>query len=200
MVERKSVFYKTFCERSQSNIEIVRPYAYREYDRACMAEEMKGISMSSRLATAVVTTQILGLRGRTIVNSKEHHLVVDSPLYLGGPNEEINPIDLLLSALATHGLFVLEKIAQQMRIPLDDLKISVGADFDPRGVLGEPVDAGLHALKVQMVMSGPTEAQAKELLEAYKTRCTIYVTLSRAVKVNLEVVLPKPKVPETAAK
>lgn len=154
--------------------------------------------MTPRLASAAVTTQLLGLRGRTIVNTKEHHLVVDSPLYLGGPNEEINPIDLLLSSLATHGLFVMEKIAQQLRIPLDDLKISVGADYDPRGVLGEPVDSGLQTLKVQMVVSGPNEAQLKDLMDAFTTRCMIYVTLARAVKINLDVTLAKP-IPQVPA-
>lgn len=148
--------------------------------------------MTPRLASAAVTTQLLGLRGRTIVNTKEHHLVVDSPLYLGGPNEEINPIDLLLSSLATHALFTIEKCAQQNRIPLDDLKISISADYDPRGVLGEQVDAGLQALKVQMLVSGPNEFQLKELTEAFTTRCLIYVTLARAVKINLDISLAKP--------
>jgi len=154
--------------------------------------------VTHRLATAAVTTQSLGLRGRTIVNTKDHHLVVDSPLYLGGPNEELSPIDLLLSALATHGLFVIEKIAQQLRIPLHDLKIKVSTDFDPRGVLGDEVDAGLHGLKVSLLMSGPTEAQAKELVESFKSRCTVYVTLARTVKINLEVSLTRPKSVEIA--
>ncbi|MBZ0286370.1 MAG: OsmC family protein [Anaerolineae bacterium] len=147
--------------------------------------------MTPRLASAAVTTQLLGLRGRTIVNTKEHHLVVDSPLYLGGPNEEINPIDLLLSSLATHALFTIEKYAQQNRIPLDDLKISVSADYDPRGVLGEQVDSGLQALTVQMLVMGPSEAQLAELTDAFTRRCLIYVTLARAVKIDLDVSLAK---------
>jgi uncharacterized OsmC-like protein len=148
--------------------------------------------MAARLATTTVSTQLLGLRGRTIVNAKDHHMVVDSPLYLGGPNEELNPIDLLLSSLASHGVFVCEKIAQQMRMPLDDLKITVTGDFDPRGVLGESVDPGLRAIRVQVVMSGLTEVQAKQLGEAYQSRCPILVTLARAVPVELEVSLRKP--------
>lgn len=147
--------------------------------------------MTARLATATVTTQRLGLSGRTIVNAKDHHLVVDSPLYLGGPNEEINPMDLLLSALISHGIFLFEKIAQQMHIPLDDLRITAKSDFDPRGVLGEAVDAGLRTLKLQIVMSGPDEIQAKQLAEAYTSRCPIYVTLARSVRVDLEVSLLK---------
>jgi len=147
--------------------------------------------MTPRLATATVTTQRLGLPGRTIVNAKEHHLVVDSPLYLGGPNEELNPMDLLLSSLVSHGIFLFEKIAQQMHIPLSDLKLTAKSDFDPRGVLGEAIDAGLRTLRVQIVMQGPSEAQAKELVEAYTTRCPIYVTLARSVRVDIEVAVSK---------
>jgi putative redox protein len=145
--------------------------------------------MTPRLATATVTTQRLNLPGRTIVNTKDHHLVVDSPLYLGGPNEEVNPMDLFLSALISHGIFLFEKIAQQMHIPLNDLRITAKSDFDPRGVLGESVDAGLRNLNLHILMSGPSEVQAKELTEAYTMRCPIYVTLARSVRIDLEVSL-----------
>jgi uncharacterized OsmC-like protein len=155
--------------------------------------------MAPRLATATVTTQLLNIPGRTIVNAKDHHLVVDSPLYLGGPNEEVNPIDLLLSALVSHGLFVCEKIAHQMHIPLDDLKISARGDFDPRGALAEGIDAGLHTLKIHMAISGPTENQAEELIQVYKTRCPIYVTLARSMRIDLDLSLNnKPQITAAA--
>ncbi len=149
--------------------------------------------MGTRLASGTATAQLLRVRGRTIVNAKDHHLVVDSPIYLGGPNEEINPIDLLFSSLASHGLFVCEKIAQSKRIPLDDLQITVTGDFDPRGALGEPVDPGLRSMKVLLMMAGPGESQARDLVEAFKTYCTIYTTLARAVRITVELVLEKPK-------
>jgi uncharacterized OsmC-like protein len=104
----------------------------------------------------------------------------------------VNPIDLLLSALVSHGLFVIEKIAQQMHIPLDDLKMTARGDFDPRGVLSEGIDAGLHTLHLQLVMSGTTEAQAEELIKVYKTRCPIYVTLARSVRIDLDVTVRPP--------
>lgn len=157
--------------------------------------------MVSRLATGSATAQLLRSRGRAIINAKDHHFVVDSPIYLGGPNEEVNPIDLLFSSLASHGLFVCEKIAQGKRIPLDDLQITVTGEFDPRGALGEPVDPGLRAMKVVITMSGPTDTQAQELVEAFKTYCTIYTTLARAVRMTVELVMVKPKSnPITAGK
>ena len=59
--------------------------------------------MTSQLTTASVTSRLTNQPGRTIVTARGHHFVVDSPAPLGGPNEELNPIDLLLSALATCG-------------------------------------------------------------------------------------------------
>src|SRR6266699_1807437 len=80
---------------------------------------MKGKLMLPQLATASVTSRLSNLPGRAIVTARGHHFVVDSPPPLGGPNEEINPIDLLLSALATCGTFVCEKAAQEMSVLLD---------------------------------------------------------------------------------
>ena len=58
-------------------------------------------------------------------------MIVDSPLSLGGPDEEINPIDLLLGALATCGTFICETAAQEQNIPLHQISVAVAGDFDP---------------------------------------------------------------------
>lgn len=55
--------------------------------------------MSNALITAAATARLLGDPGRALVTMRGHHLVVDAPLPLGGPNEEINPLDLLLAAI-----------------------------------------------------------------------------------------------------
>ena len=144
--------------------------------------------MTRRLATASVTSRLSGLRGRAIVAVRGHHFVVDSPLALGGPNEEVNPMDLLLSALATHGTFICERAAQEMGIPLHSVSITAEGEFDPRGVTGERVDPGLQTLHVRLALSGPTEAQCQALAEAVRTRCPVYTTLARAVPIDLETV------------
>ncbi len=79
------------------------------------------------------------------MTARGHHFVVDSPPPLGGPNEEINPIEVLLSALATCGTFVCETAAREMDIPLNRLTVTVAGDFDPRGVCSEPLDPRIQA-------------------------------------------------------
>ena len=73
-------------------------------------------SATPGLTTAAVTTQLSNQPGRALVTARGNHFVVDSIAPLGGPNEERNPMDLLLGALATCGNFVYEKAAQELDI------------------------------------------------------------------------------------
>jgi len=142
--------------------------------------------MPPQLATSSVTWRLSGSPGRAIVTARGHHFVVDSPPPLGGPNEEINPIEVLLSALATCGTFVCETAASEMGIPLNKLNVTVAGDFDPRGVCGEPVDPRIQSLRVHLVLAGTTQAQAETLVTAFQSRCPVYTTLSRATPITVE--------------
>jgi uncharacterized OsmC-like protein len=132
------------------------------------------------------------MRGRAIISAKNHHLVVDSPLSLGGPNEEVNPIDLLLASLASHSAFICEKAAAQYRIPLTSLAVNVWGEFDPHGAAGEPVDPALHSLRISLALTGPSALEIDELIDAIRTRCPIYATLCRAVPITIEIATEKP--------
>ena len=146
--------------------------------------------MATQLATGSVTSHLTHQPGRAIVTARGHHFVVDSPAPLGGPNEEINPVDVLLSALATCGTFVCETAAQEMDIPLHGIAVTAAGDFDPRGLCGtDGVNPRMQAFRVRLAMSGPTEEQANALVEAFQTRCPVFTTFSRAAPIEVDVVL-----------
>jgi uncharacterized OsmC-like protein len=121
------------------------------------------------------------------VTARGHHFVVDSPPALGGPNEEINPIDVLLSALATCATFICETAAREEGISLESLAVTAAGDFDPRGLCGSDIDPRIRRFRVHLVLSGPTETQAETLAEAFRKRCPVYTTLSRSAPIQLEV-------------
>jgi uncharacterized OsmC-like protein/predicted small metal-binding protein len=148
--------------------------------------------MATQLATVSVTSRLSGQPGRAIVTARGHHFIVDSPPPLGGPNEEINPVDVLLSALATCGTFVCETAAHEMEIPLDTVAVTAAGDFDPRGVCDESVDPRFQEFRVRLALSGPTEEQVEALAKAFRTRCPVYTTLSRAAPIELEVAVEPP--------
>jgi uncharacterized OsmC-like protein len=143
--------------------------------------------MSATLATASASCRLSNEPGRALLTLRGQHLVTDSPPTLGGPNEAANPVELLLSALAGCAVFVCERAAQEMGIPLKGVNVTAAGDFDPRGVCGEPVDPRIQGFKVRLALEGPDAAQREMLLQAFKTRCPVYTTLSRAAPVEVVV-------------
>lgn len=148
--------------------------------------EKQEAAVAEGLATASVVSKLSNQPGRAIVTARGNHFVVDSVPPLGGPNEERNPLDLALGALATCGTFIYETAAQEMDIPLESVAATVESDFDPRGVAGAPVDPRIQALRVQMALEGPDQAEAEKLAEAFQNRCPIYTTLTRAAPIEIE--------------
>lgn len=141
--------------------------------------------MTTSLATATARSRLANVPGRALVSVRGQHFLTDSPPTLGGPNECVNPVELLLAALAACGTFVCERAAQEMKIPLASIDVTASGDFDPRGVCGEPHDPRFQALRVRLALEGPTPAQREQLVNAFKTRCPVYTTLSRAAPIEI---------------
>jgi uncharacterized OsmC-like protein len=96
---------------------------------------------------------------------------------------------MLLSSLATCGVLVSEKVADELALPLRDVQVRVEGELDPRGVRGEAVDPRIQLFRVQIELTGVNSAQADQLVKAVETRCPIYTTLSRAAPIELKLVL-----------
>lgn len=141
--------------------------------------------MQAKLATASASCRLSNQPGRAVLTVRGQHLVTDSPPTLGGPNEATNPVELLLSALAACAVFVCERAAQEMDIALRSVSVTAAGDFDPRGVCGEPVDPRFQGFQVRLSLDGPDAPQCEQLLQAFKTRCPVYTTLSRAAPVDV---------------
>lgn len=141
--------------------------------------------MSATLATASATSRLSNEAGRALLTLRAQHVVTDSPPTLGGPNEAPNPVEMLLGALAGCATFVCERVAQEMGIPLSAVVVTAAGDFDPRGVCGEAIDPRFQSFKVRLALEGPDAAQRELLLQAFKTRCPVYTTLSRAAPVEI---------------
>jgi uncharacterized OsmC-like protein len=140
------------------------------------------------MATASATSTLANQAGRAIVSARGHHIIVDSPPPLGGPNQELNPLDVILAALATCGTFVIETAAGEMEIPLESVSLEAEGDFDPRGVKGvEGIDPRITEFRVKVSVVGPTEKQTETLIEEFKKRCPVYTTLSRSAPILFEI-------------
>jgi len=144
---------------------------------------------TNNLTTASATSRLTNQVGRAIVTARGNHFVVDSPSALGGPNEERNPLDLMLGALATCATFICETAAQERGIALDAIAVTAAGDLDGRGLCNGDINPRMQAFRVRIALSGPTEAEAQALVEAFQTRCPVYTTFSRAAPVEVEIAL-----------
>lgn len=141
--------------------------------------------MTTKLASASASCRLSNEPGRALLTLRGQHVVTDSPPTLGGPNEAANPVELLLSALAACAVFVCERAAQELGIGLKAVHVTAAGEFDPRGVCGEPFDPRFQSFRVRLALDGADAAQSEQLLQAFKSRCPVYSTLSRAAPVEI---------------
>jgi uncharacterized OsmC-like protein len=113
------------------------------------------------------------------------HVVTDSPPLLGGPNEAPNPVELLLASLAACATFVCDRAAQEMGIALQSVNVTAAGEFDPRGVCGEAYDPRFQGIRLRLTLDGVDATQREKLMQAFRTRCPVFTTLSRAVPIEL---------------
>jgi uncharacterized OsmC-like protein len=143
--------------------------------------------MSTPLATATAGCRLSNEPGRGLVTIRDQHVVTDSPPPLGGPNEAPTPVEMLLAALSGCAVFLCERVAQESGIALTAVHAVAAGDFDPRGVCGEAVDPRVQRFRVRLTMHGPDAAQKEALVQAFKSRCPVYATLSRSAPVDVTV-------------
>ncbi len=142
--------------------------------------------LAPTLATAKAYTQLSNQFGRAIVSARTNHFIIDSAPPLGHPAEEINPVEAMLAALATCGLFIYETAAQEMEIPLEAATVTVHGDFDVRGLSGAAkVDSRLQAFRVHMDIEGPDDEEGAMLAEQFSTRCPVYTTLIQSAPITI---------------
>lgn len=74
-------------------------------------------------------------------------------------------------------------------MPLHSGAVAAAGDLAPRRPYGEEIDPRVQAFRVRLALAGPTEEQAEALAKAFRTRCPVYTTLSRAAPIELEITL-----------
>jgi uncharacterized OsmC-like protein len=144
-----------------------------------------GGPLAEGLATAEVTASLSNQPGRAIVNFRDDYLIVDSVPPLGGPNLEVNPLDLLLGAQGACGALIMERVAMDEGIPLDGIKGTIEADFDPRGLRDGSVSPAIQVMRVNWEIGTESHEEAEMLVNTWLERCPIYNTLVRAADIEV---------------
>ena len=137
-----------------------------------------------QLVTARATADLVR-PGRVLISARGNHYIYDSVPPINGPNEEVNPLDGMLSALIACGMYIYEAVGIEQEIETSNLSATVQGEIDPRGVAGAPVNPRVRAFHVTMNVDGPTPEEAAMMAAAFSQRCPIYTTLALSADIDV---------------
>jgi uncharacterized OsmC-like protein len=112
----------------------------------------------------------------------------DLPEPIGGTNQAPSPTALLLSALAgCAAVFIRDTLAPQLGVRVDSVEATAQCEADARGLLGMAgAEPDLHNIRLDIRVQSPDgENDVQKLYEAWQERCPIYLALTKAMDVSL---------------
>ena len=120
--------------------------------------------------TVSVESRTTDWPGRALTTARNHHFIVDEPAYAGGLEEEITPVEAFLGGISSCAVGVAGLLARDLGLPLEWARASVQATWarEP-GLIHEDVTC-IRSLRVGFEFRGLTEANARDLVEAFKRR------------------------------
>jgi uncharacterized OsmC-like protein len=117
--------------------------------------------------------------GRVLVAARDQHLVVDGPVQNNCPGEAITPGEMLLAAIASCAVELIQVLAKQTEVPLRSVSAEIDAIQDPGAPVYPDVNV-FNRVTVKLELRGVDEAQAADLVARFKRRCPIYGTVFKA--------------------
>ena len=107
--------------------------------------------------------------GRVLCSARNHHFVVDGPAQNGCPGEAITPGELFLAGVAACGVELMQVIAKEQKVPLQDASVEIYGVMDRSNPV-RPDLALFNSVRLQFHLIGVTHEQASLLIAAFKER------------------------------
>ncbi len=107
--------------------------------------------------------------GRVLWSCRDQHFVADGPVHNGCPGEAVTPAELFLAGIATCGVELLQALARSGDMPLESASVEIAGELDPANPVRADVNV-FNSVALSFTLAGVSEAQADELLEAFKRR------------------------------
>jgi uncharacterized OsmC-like protein len=144
-------------------------------------EFLPGEQVKSVVDEAAMVTATLFRFGGANVTAGDNTFVMDSVPPLDGPNEELNPLDLMLGGLAACSRFVYESEAPQANVTT-----VVEGDLDPSGVRDiDGPNPRIQKMRVSMQVDEYDKGQAEKVKEQIKEQCYLYKMLNGTVDIEI---------------
>lgn len=118
-------------------------------------------------------------------------ITVDEPRRIGGTDQGMSPVELLLSAIGTCQEIMYSVYASLMDIQLDEVKVSCKGKLDLHGLFGiQDVPPGFAHIEFETHIRSPADRQMlAELIDKAERHCPVMDTVTRPVRATGKVYL-----------
>lgn len=100
-------------------------------------------------------TAVKGNTATVNVRARNHSIVIDEPVEQGGTDMGMNPVELLLSSVASCLTLTISIYAETMGTKAENIEVQVDGVLDSAGMtLEEAVAAGIEAVEARTVVTG----------------------------------------------
>lgn len=122
--------------------------------------------------------------------SRGLRVMFDEPEELGGTNEAMNPVEMLLNTLGACQIITAKTYAPDFGVNLKGMWVDIEGDLDLDGFKRVPgVKSGLQNIRFNMnIVTDSPEKNVKDLAREVEKHCPIGTTLTASVRVEEDAV------------
>jgi uncharacterized OsmC-like protein len=111
--------------------------------------------------------------GRVLCNARDHHFVIDGPVWNGCPGEALTPGEAFLAGVAACGVELVEVIAADDGTPVDKVEVSIHGVVDREHPVRDDLTV-FNRIRMRFQIAGVGDEQAASLVERVGRRCPLY--------------------------
>ena len=127
-----------------------------------------------------VSARSTDIFGRVMLSARNHHFIVDGPVYNNCPGEALTPMETFLSGVAACGVELIHVIAREQAIRLDRVALDIHGVVD-RSNQSRPGVTTFNSVALDFTLWGTDATNAATLVNGFKARCPLFGTVSVAV-------------------
>jgi putative redox protein len=106
-------------------------------------------------------------------------------LELAGDGSALNPIELLLGALASCTVLTFARMAAELGVTYDRLEVTTEGSVDPMAVAKGKGSPAVGDITLRVTIGGPGSVSAyEELAKVVDERCPVHATLAHGVNLS----------------
>ncbi len=115
--------------------------------------------------------------GRVLCSARDHHFVIDGPVWNGCPGEALTPGEAFMAAIAACGVELVQVIAADDGLEVARVEVALQGVVDREHPVREDVTV-FNRARIDYQIEGVGEKQAADLVEGVKRRCPLYGSLA----------------------